>query len=90
VIGDDPDYWDTYSEDLRRRLREIDELDDQYVPALPPLPRGYRTEFEKTNQGWYWHLYRYDKRVNGGLSATRDDAGEAALSATSAHLCATY
>ncbi len=42
------------------------------------------------DQGWYWHLYRGDRRVNGGLADTWAGAQHAARSAIAAHVYAKY
>jgi hypothetical protein len=97
---DDPDaYWEEmYGQNFRDRLLRVrddpDDWDDpdEQDPAAPPrpLPDGYRVEVCETDQGWYWHLYRNDKRVNGGLAASEYRAGVAARSAVAAHLYAWY
>ena len=90
-----PDY-DDEDPDYRQRLRDrLDRLrdEDEYWGDEPPVApfdwrtrQHYRTEIKLMDQGYYWHLYRDDLRVNGGLAETRDDAARAARSATTSHI----
>lgn len=48
---------------------------------------GYRREVTPLPDGmWYWHLFRDDVRVNGGLSRSREDALADAGFAVGRHL----
>lgn len=39
------------------------------------ISSGYRSDVVLLGDGqYYWHLYRYAERINGGLSANRYDA----------------
>lgn len=49
------------------------------------LGDGYTVEIQRMDEGWYWHLFCCDKRVNGGLSETWAGALHASRGACAAH-----
>jgi hypothetical protein len=49
------------------------------------LGGGYIVEIQRVDDGWYWHLYWRDDRVNGGLSDTWSSAVHAARNGCTSH-----
>lgn len=94
---EDPSYGMRLQERLARLRDDNDErwwVDDD-IPIAPVDPvlagitmrarKRYRVDIVEIDQGFYWHLYRDDMRVNGGLSETWPDASRAARSAITMH-----
>jgi hypothetical protein len=86
------DDTEAYIEELHRRLKRIqaDQDDRDNLIRARPVPPGYRTEIKEMDQGFYWHLYRGDRRINGGLAETRARAQHAAGLAIAAHVYTQY